>query len=116
MQEPLDQPIVAKVSRPSPAPPGVAMLRYAVTLLLFPAALLRLRSGEMDLPSLLTGGIYSSAQFLLAGLLFVGLRLWRRKGPVQSFQQFALITLRTSVDLVILVGVLQVLYQFFYMS
>lgn len=115
MQQPLDQPL------PPPSEPEndkksevTPLLRYGITILLFPAALLRLRSETMDALSLLKGGLLSSAQFLVAAVIFVLFRLWWRGGKLQANSALLLQILRSATDLIILLGISQLLLQRWY--
>lgn len=108
-EELLDQPIKEPTTD---TPPEMATWRYVVTLLLFPAALLRLRSEQLDFERLLVGGSFSSLQFLLAGAIFALVR-WLyldEKGRKVGFWR---LSLRTAVELVVFVGIGQLLWQLF---
>ena len=88
---------------------GFAIFRYIITLILFPLALLRLRSHDLNIVELLFGGLWSSLQYLLAAIVFVILRKWWLKGA--STKTTLVIVLRTAVDFVVFVGLLQIAYQ-----
>ncbi len=115
MQQLLDQPLPPS-SEPENEKPseGTRLLRYGITILLFPAALLRLRSDSIDAVTLLKGGLFSSAQFLAAAVIFVLFRLWWRGSKLPANQAMLLQILRSATDLIILLGILQLLYQAWY--
>ena len=109
-QDLLDQPIPVKPTEQSV--PTFAIVRYIITLILFPLALLRLRSHDMDAVALLLGGLWSSLQYLLAAVLFVVLRKWWLKST--STTATIVVILRTAVDFVVFVGLLQIGYQWWF--
>lgn len=110
LDQPLKEPTQADNTEADPP-----ILRYVITLMLFPAALFRLRMDSLTLKELIAGGLWSSLQFLVAGLLFASLRYWynkRRKETAINVDYWVL-GLQTAVELVILVGVGQLIWQQF---
>ncbi|MEL6141883.1 MAG: hypothetical protein AAFU67_09725 [Bacteroidota bacterium] len=107
----LDQPLPGQPP-PEKSVPTFTVVRYIITLLLFPLALLRLRSNNLDVIELLVGGLLSSLQYLLAAVVFVVLRKWWLKQA--STSATLVIVLRTAVDFVVFVGLLQIGYQWWY--
>jgi hypothetical protein len=89
------------------------LLRYGITVLLFPAALLRLRSGSLSAWQLLVSGSWSSVQFLLTAivLLLIRYRLLKSKTLPEKPPEVVLLWLKTTVDLIVFVGVLQLIWQ-----
>lgn len=109
MLEPLDQPLPQ--SQPKPANPTWVIIRNLITLLLFPMALLRLRVADLSPWELVKGGLFASLQYLIAACLFILLRKWWfriRKRP-QKTEYFIILLLATAVDLVIVVGIFQII-------
>lgn len=108
-QDLLDQPVAVPAKSESSE---WAPWRYAVTLLLFPSALVRLRVDTIDWDLLLLRGLFSSFQFLSAGALFAAVRLLylAHKGKEVNFFH---LSLRTAVELILFVGLGQLLWQFF---
>ncbi|PHI20121.1 hypothetical protein CEQ90_09205 [Lewinellaceae bacterium SD302] len=109
----LDQPLDAGPPEESEAPQPI--LRYLITLVLFPAALLRLRSGSMSAEELVSGGLWSSLQFFVAGVIFTIFRFYyhRYKGVELKRKRLLGYALQTAVELVVVVGVVQLLWQYF---
>lgn len=85
---------------------------HLITLLLFPAALLRLRVDHLDWRGLILGGLGSSLQFLAAGLILAGLKIlyahWRN--PTEKTISWWRLSLQSAVELLILVGLAQLLW------
>lgn len=108
----LDQPLNTGTEEKEEEQRPVA--RYLITLILFPAALLRLRSGSMNAEELILGGAWSSAQFFVGGLIFTLFRFLyhRRKGTPLERKSFIAYSLQAAVELVVLVGIVQLLWQY----
>lgn len=113
MRDILDQPI-SEQQAPTPSPYPL-LLRYVITIILFPLALLRLRSSGLASWDLLLGGLWSSLQFLIAAILFVLLRTYLAKSKklILDFSLLMLL-LKTTVDLIVFVGILQLVYTHFF--
>lgn len=112
MRNILDHPLPEK-KKPAKSSYYPLLLRYGITVLLFPAALLRLRSESLSAWQLLTGGLWSSTQFLLAGALLLLLK-WLFLKPRTTLDQppeTVLSILKNTVDLIVFVGVLQLIWQ-----
>lgn len=112
MRNILDHPLPEK-EKPVKSSDYPLLLRYGITILLFPAALLRLRSEGLTASELLTGGLWSSIQFLLAGALLLLFR-WlflNSRNPADQLHGIILPLLKNTVDLIVFVGVLQLIWQ-----
>lgn len=106
----LDQPLETEEKTAVPEPP---VFRYIVTLLLFPTALLRLRTEGLTGQELVLGGLWSAAQFFGAAAIFTLLRYaylrWVSKSDKP--RNFWVDSLQSSVELIVAVGIAQLIWQ-----
>lgn len=107
----LDQPLESKAQNEAVAKPPI--FRYLITLLLFPTALLRLRTEGLSGSELVLGGIFSALQFYLAAVVFTLLRYayLRWAGQHQKDRNFWADSLQSAVELIVAVGIAQLIWQ-----